>query len=108
MEKRLRIFAVSWIVVFLAGLMFLTWLPQVQAQGGQGTPIPTQSPDQILAQAQAASDAASKASNDASNAISSVNTMLSFIQVAGLFVGLVTVVTGGLLTAAGIRQIRDY
>ncbi len=71
------------------------------------TPTP-QSPGDILAQAQSASDQAQKASNDASNAINAVNSMLSFIQVAAIVIGTAVAVTGGLLTAAGVRQLREY
>src|SRR5689334_953993 len=96
------------IALFLASAL-LSKPTVVAAQGTTQVGTPTEmSPDAILAQAQAASDKADKASTDASNAINAVNSMLSFIQVAAIIIGGVVAVTGGLLTAAGVRQLREY
>src|SRR5689334_7767064 len=79
----------------------------VAAQQPQGTPqqVPTSQPapnaDDILAQAQRANDSAGKA-------VDSVNLILGFIQVAGIIIGGLIAATGALLTAAGIRTLREY
>ena len=96
------------IALFLVAA-FLSKPTIVIAQGTTPIATPTEmAPDAILAQAQAASDKAEKTSTDASNAINAVNSMLSFIQVAGIVIGAAVAVTGGLLTAAGVRQLREY
>jgi tetratricopeptide (TPR) repeat protein len=99
-----------------AGLLLLTlclfsslaWLPAA-AQEPTGTPgpaptapsAPSASPDDILA-------AANKASADANQAVNLVNSMLSFIQVAGVIGTILAALSAAAFGYTGLRTISEY
>ncbi len=106
MKRRLFALLAALVFILILSAVFIQPMPAA-AQQPQGTPQPvvTSQPspnaDDILAQAQRANDSAGKA-------VDSVNLILGFIQVAGIIIGGLVAATGALLTAAGIRTLREY
>jgi tetratricopeptide (TPR) repeat protein len=88
--------------MFALLLVLLLGTPRpTAAQDGAATPTLTKSPNEILNQAMQASDSADQA-------INLVNTMLQFIQVAGLIGGGLLALAATAFTLAGVRTIQEY
>jgi tetratricopeptide (TPR) repeat protein len=107
MRRRPMLLLVLLVMVWVWASAFVTPLPS--AAQDNPTPLPSPlpatpngpSPEAILA-------AANRASADATNAVSFVNTLMSFIQVAAVLGGVLVAIASAALSVTGIRTLRSY
>ncbi len=103
------LFAISGLVLLLLFVLAASFPLTAQAQSPLGTAPATPANASITSDsAQGILDEANRAANYADRAVSSVNTMLSFIQGAAIIIGAVGAVTGILLATNAFSTIRGY